>query len=317
VRDKLIWAFKIAIGVLCISLIGRKLGNSYSSENVGALLSIFAPQNLSLLLLSFVLLFVNWGLEVRKWSLITGETEKISFGKAWQSVWTGVCIGNLTPGRLGEFAGRILFFSPAVRARIATSHFVCGITQLVITVVIGCLGLVFFSSGLSQLTWFIALTTEMILLAALTIVLLRLNPVVNWIINRGWLKKFDFEGLSYTRPLLLKLIGLSLVRYLVFSFQFFLLLRACGIEGDIIHLGAAISIMYLLLSTIPMISMVEVAVRAYVAVLLFGMFHPNDWQLTAASTLLWLINIVVPSLIGYIFILKNNFTFSAKKNGMA
>lgn len=247
--------------------------------------------------------------------IITAPTEKISFANAWQSVWTGVCIGNLTPGRLGEFAGRILFFSPEVRAKIATSHFVCGITQLITTMVMGCLGLAFYSDLLSSGTWGISLAIEFVLLIILAVVLVRINHVVTWLLNLTALKRFNFEGLSYSRAMLLKLLGWSVIRYVVFSFQFFLILRACGIEGSLQSLAPAIAVMYLLLSTIPMISMIEVGVRAYVAMQLFGSNGENDWQLTAASTLLWFINIALPSLIGYVFILKNNFSFG--KNGMA
>lgn len=309
-RKIVILTIKIVIGLACLWLIGNRLYYSYSESNIYALKQIFSWPNSTLLILALVFMPLNWSLEVKKWVLITAPTEKISFGKGWQSVWTGVCIGNLTPGRLGEFAGRILYFSPDVRAKMATSHFICGIAQLVVTIALGCSGLVFYSSGLNDTAWFVALSVELLLLVALVLVLLRINRVVSWLLNLSALKRFSFEGLSYPAPMIRKLLALSLVRYLVFSFQFLLILRACGVQGDIVKLLAAISIMYLLLSTIPMISMIEVAIRAYVAVILFGSFNPNDWVLTAASTLLWFINIALPSLIGYIFILQNNFSFS-------
>lgn len=311
-RKFVILAVKVIIGVGCAWLIGNRLYASYSEANISALKEIFSLENAMLLAGALALMPVNWSIEVQKWALITAPTEKISFGRAWQSVWTGVCIGNLTPGRLGEFAGRILYFSPGVRARMTTSHFICGITQLVVTIVAGCTGLLFYASGLDKTTWGVALGIELLLLMALVLVLVRVNRVVAWLLKAPALKRFSFAGLSYTKQMIGKLLGFSLVRYIVFSLQFFLILKACGIEGDLVKLLAAISIMYLLLSTIPMISVIEVAVRAYVAVLLFGSFNANDWVLSAASTLLWLINIVLPSLIGYIFILQNNFTLSAK-----
>ena len=307
-RKTIVLTIKAVIGVACLWLIGSRLYSSYSPENISALKAIFNSSGLLLLSASCLLLTANWGIEVKKWTLITAPIEKISFANAWQSVWAGVCIGNLTPGRLGEFAGRILFFSPGVRAKIATSHFVSGITQLVVTIVLGCAGLIFYAKGLTKGTYMVTLTLELLLLFFLCLVLFRINKVITWLINVSRLKKFNFEGLSYPNSLLLKLTGLSLLRYLVFSLQFLLILKACGVHGDFDKLAAVISIMYLVLSTIPMISVIEVAIRAYVAVILFGSFNPNDWQLTAASTLLWFINIALPSLIGYVFILKNNFT---------
>lgn len=309
-------SIKIVIGIACFGLIGQRLYSSYSPESFRALAQILAPSHLLMLLSASALMTLNWGIEVKKWTIITFPIEQISFGKAWQSVWTGVCIGNLTPGRLGEFAGRILYYAPANRAKVATSHFVCGITQMVVTIVFGCIGLLFYSGGLNKTTFAVTLSLEFVLLVLLIVVLMRVNRVVTWILNLSALKKYDLEGLSYNRGMLVKLVAWSVLRYFIFSLQFFLILRACGINGDAGRMVGAISIMYLVLSSVPMISVIEVGVRAYVAVILFGMLGGNDWQLTVASTLLWFINIALPSGIGYFFILKNNFSLSSAKNGV-
>ncbi|MGZ3861801.1 MAG: lysylphosphatidylglycerol synthase transmembrane domain-containing protein [Bacteroidia bacterium] len=307
---------KILIGVLCILLIAQRLYGSYSPENLRSVKAIFSEQNYLLLIVTCLLMTVNWGIEVWKWKIITAPIEEISFFNAWQSVWTGVCIGNLTPGRLGEFAGRIMFYEPENRAKIATSHFVSGITQLVITIVMGCLGLLVFSNVVNAGFFIVTLTGEIILLVILTWALLNLSKLISKIVKLSFLQKFDFAGLSFSKNILGKLLLLSVIRYFVFSFQFFLLLRCCNISGSFFEISAAIAIMYLLLSTIPMISFAEIGVRAYVAVLLFKSFEVNEWQLSVIATLLWFINIAVPSLIGYVFILKNNFSFTKRKNAV-
>jgi hypothetical protein len=313
---KILFRFaKILIGILCFTLIAQRLYISYSPQNLASVKEIFS--HFALLSFTFLLLFLNWGIEVQKWKMITSPIEKISFGKAWQSVWTGVCIGNLTPGRVGEFAGRMLFFSVPNRAKIATTHFICGITQLVITVVAGCTGMLLLSKTLDQGFFFITLGGEIFLLLLLLIGLYRINNVLNWLLRNTFLRKFNFEGLSYERSLLVKLLLLSVIRYFIFSFQFYLLLLCCGISGDVLKVCAAISITYLLLSTIPMISFIEVGVRAYVTVLLFSSFGINEWQLSTVSTLLWFINLAVPSVVGYVFILWNNFSFNREKNELA
>ena len=182
-RKTIVLALKVFIGLACFWLIAQRLYTSYSPENLNTLRDIFSYDNLLLLSIAFFLLFVNWGIEVKKWSIITHPVEKISFFNAWQSVWTGVCIGNLTPGRLGEFAGRILFFSAGNRARIATSHFVCGITQMLVTIIFGCTGLLFYSSGLNKGTYFVTMGLELALLVALSLILLRVNKVVAWLLQ--------------------------------------------------------------------------------------------------------------------------------------
>lgn len=301
---------KVFIGLACLGLISYRLYQSYSAENINSVKEIFTFYNVLLILLASLLLFFNWGIEVFKWKLFTKSIEKISFLKAWQSVWMGVCIGNLTPGRLGEFAGRVLFFKPEYRAKITTLHFVSGITQLVVTIVMGCVGLLCFSTRMDKSYFIIILLTEFFLLLTFSVLLWRINKVVIWLQRRAILKKYNFTDLQIERNVLLKMLLLSEIRYLVFFVQFYLLLVACGVQGNVYHIMGAIAVTYLLLSTIPMISFIEVAIRAFVVVLLFGGLGSNDWKLSVAATLLWLINIVFPSLAGYVFLVKNKFTFS-------
>ena len=297
-----------------MALIGQRLYQSYSAENLNSVKEIFTFYNSFLILLTVLLLFLNWGIEVFKWQLFTKSIERISFSKAWKSVWMGVCIGNLTPGRLGEFAGRVLFFKPEHRAKATTLHFVSGIVQLVVTIIMGCVGLLCFSGMIDAKYFNPILIAEGVLLILFIILLWRVNKVIVWLRNTNFLKKYDFSHLEIERIILLKMLFLSTIRYLVFSIQFYLLLAACGVQGNIYHIAGAITITYLLLSTIPMISFIEVAIRAFVVVLLFGGLGSNDWKLSIAATLLWLINIVIPSVFGYVFLVRNKFTFGKNNN---
>jgi hypothetical protein len=304
---------KALIGVACLVLIVQRLYQSYSAENLNSVKEIFTLYNSFLIALAILLLFFNWGIEVYKWQLFTKTVERISFGKAWQSVWMGVCIGNLTPGRLGEFAGRVLFFKPEHRAKATTLHFVSGIVQLVVTIVMGCAGLLCFSNMIDAAYFYPILIAEGVLLLAFMVLLWRVNHVIVWLKKANFLKNFDFTHLEIKRTVLLKMLLLSTIRYIVFSVQFYLLLIACGVQGNLYHIAGAITITYLLLSTIPMISFIEVAIRAFVVVLLFGGLGSNDWKLSVAATLLWLINIVIPSIAGYVFLVKNKFNFGKNK----
>ncbi len=297
----------------CLALIGQRLYQSYSAENLNSVKEIFTFYNSFLILLTILLLFLNWGIEVFKWQLFTKSIERISFAKAWKSVWMGVCIGNLTPGRLGEFAGRVLFFKPEHRAKATTLHFVSGIVQLVVTIVMGCVGLLCFSGMIDAKYFNPILIAEGVLLILFIVLLWRINKVIAWLKATNFLKKYDFSHLEIERIMLLKMLFLSTIRYLVFALQFYLLLAACGVQGNVYHIAGAITITYLLLSTIPMISFIEVAIRAFVVVLLFGGLGSNDWKLSIAATLLWLINIVIPSVFGYVFLVRNKFTFGKNK----
>lgn len=49
-----------------------------------------------------------------------------------------------------------------------------------------------------------------------------------------------------------------------------------------------------------MISIIEVAVRSLIAIMVFQNTNTNDVQLTIITTLIWLINLVIPSIIGFV-----------------
>ena len=66
----------------------QRLYQSYSTENMTSIATIFNQHNTILILFAGVLMFLNWGIEVYKWGLITQVTEVISNRKLWQSVWT-------------------------------------------------------------------------------------------------------------------------------------------------------------------------------------------------------------------------------------
>jgi hypothetical protein len=76
-----------------------------------------------------------------------------------------------------------------------------------------------------------------------------------------------------------------------------------------------IGIIYLMMTVIPTIAMTELGVRGSVSVYVFGYYFErlNLWNgnlqqsVIAASSLLWIINLGIPALIGAFFVFKLRF----------
>ena len=315
-RKALIFLIKLLIGFACFGFIYYKLKDQFTDENLVQLKATFNNfKNVILLLIAFVLLFANWGIECYKWQIITSPIERKSYLVACKSVLTGIFIGNLTPGRIGEFAGRILFFKPEHRGKIGITHFVCGLSQLFITVFVGIPALVFIAikeSGDGGIL-FPLLAICSFLLLGLIFLVININAVYKWVSTRKVMARFNLGVVTYDGRLLWRLILYSLLRYFVFSLQYYLLLYAVGVDSDGLRVICSIAVSFMLMSSIPMISFIEVAVRAAIAIMLFGKFQQNSLQLISASTLLWLINIVLPSVVGYVITVKEKFEFSSLK----
>ncbi|MCD6067037.1 MAG: hypothetical protein K0S33_1863 [Bacteroidetes bacterium] len=306
-KKQVLLLFKILLGVACFVFLWLKLHNQFSDEKIGNLKNTLQdPGALWLLLLAVVLVIPNWLIESYKWKRITESIERISFGNALKGVLAGLCIGNLTPGRFGEFAGRILYFSPDNRSKASVTHFVCGATQLFITLVFGVISGVFWllRSGDWNSFYVIILVICIVLLAALFFILLNIESAYKKVARFSFLQRFKLGAVSYPRPVLLELTGWSALRYLVFSTQYILLLKSCGAYASYTELFVPVSISFMLMSAIPMISFIEVAIRASIAVILFSTFNSNELLLVTASTLLWCINLVLPSIAGYFIILS-------------
>src|SRR5690606_7541355 len=77
---------------------------------------------------------------------LSRRIEKISFWKAFQSVFCGLTWAIFTPNRLGEYGGRVLFLKPENRAKGAVAMGVGLFAQLVLTSVAGSLSIAWFVS---------------------------------------------------------------------------------------------------------------------------------------------------------------------------
>src|SRR5688572_15775179 len=174
-------------------------------------------------------MFLNWGLEAKKWQLLISPLEKFSFLKAYKSVLAGCSITMLTPNRIGEYGGRIVYVQQQYRLRAITLTILGSISQFLVTIVMGTLGII-------VLKYFSGIQTEAVaaipayfsntllaasLLASFFIGLFYLR--IGWLIQMmeavTWLSK----PLKYIRLLeqfsskqLLRILILSFLRYGVF-----------------------------------------------------------------------------------------------------
>lgn len=95
-----------------------------------------------------------------------------------------------------------------------------------------------------------------------------------------------------------------MMRYLVFSFQFSFLLLIFEIDIELKLALGTIFTMYFLASIIPTIHLIDVAIKGSVALFLFGQLGVEDWKIAATISIMWTFNLVLPLLLGSVFVLK-------------
>ncbi len=262
-----------------------------------------------------VMLFLNWGLEALKWQLLLSPLEKISLLKSLKSVFTGCSITMVTPNRTGEFGGRILFVRPENRIKAISATIVGSISQLTITIIFGVIAIIILKNEtanyklIKDLPW---IFNQYVLLFSSTIGLLlllfffRLNILVNYLSGVSFLKKIS-QHISFlkffNRKILLRILLYSLLRYLVFILQYIFLLHVLQVEIDGMLCFGLLAVFYLVMAILPTIGFTELPVRATTSVLILGLFSENVLGIQTAALGIWLINLVIPSIIGGFYFL--------------
>ena len=97
---------------------------------------------------------------------------------------------------------------------------------------------------------------------------------------------------------------ISILRYVVFSTQFALLIKMLIPELSFLEVFVGISLMYLFTTLIPTSVLGEVGIRGSVAIAIFQFYTAEVSIIFQISIVIWFINIVVPTLAGALVLLS-------------
>lgn len=275
------------------------------------------------ILIAIGLISLNWGLEARKWQKLAAKVEPLTFWRAYRAVLVGICLGFITPNRMGDYAGRIMELQSRQRLEAFGAIFLGRFCQLGITVVAGSVGIIYFLTRFVNLAfgvWVGMVITLVFINAVVFLLLLQPRVLVAAAaaipgLNR-WLKYVAIMG-TYSVAEVRTLLWLSLARYGVFLGQFVLLLMAFGVRVPWWQMALGVSGTFLLKSVVPSVSaLADLGMRELSAVYFFSLLGQSSLLVMSASLSLWLINIAIPSLVGLIFIwgLKRKMKGKLKKN---
>jgi uncharacterized membrane protein YbhN (UPF0104 family) len=265
------------------------------------------------LILVFVLMFVNWSLEAMKWKLSVQHVQPVSFLRSLKAILSGVSFSVTTPNRMGEYFGRVLYMKEGNRLKVVSLTILSSLSQLIITMVFGLLGLFILKpdiikAGLSGWpTWInLVLGGGVIGLVFLTVFYFRIGWLVKWIDKIPGIKKYiwlinELENADAT--LQMRLLSISLVRYIVFAVQYFLLFRFFEVDVSWWQGFWATALVFFIMAITPTVALFEVALKTYFTEQIFTIFTVNVVGIVSVTTTIWFINLVIPAGIGSLLIL--------------
>ena len=299
---------KISIVVAAFYFIYLKLMKN-SDLNYSSFSELLAKNTIFSLKNGVILIFLsffNWFLEIVKWQQLVTPIKNIGFKNALEQTLGALTASLFTPNRIGEYGAKAMYYTKDYRKRILLINLIGNLLQMGITVLFGCIGIYFFIKEFQ-----VVLNVSNVL-KILIIGLIVVSILIFFIRKtKVTIKGFSFEKISafiknYPMKIMAYGVVLSLLRYLIFSFQFYFLLLLFGIEITYLHAIMVIASMYLLASIIPSIFIFDVVVKGSVAVYLFGFMGVNAVTILSIVTLMWLFNFVIPSVFGSYFVLKFN-----------
>lgn len=252
------------------------------------------------------LMLLNWGLEAWKWHGLMRPVQRIGYGRAFAATVAGTAIGLITPNRVGEFAGRVLFLEPGHRIQGGFATLLGSIAQFVVTLLVG--GLVLGMGLWTPLepgpvhVW--RVVPWCALLIGLAAVFLYFSPkaFARLLPAIPGLRRYERQAHvleTFTTAQLVRVFLLSLARYAVFTAQFCIVLAVLAQVSPQAGLRA-VPVVFLLTTLVPTMALTELGVRGSVALALI----PGDAAGVLASTvLIWTINLAVPALLGAVLLL--------------
>ena len=246
---------------------------------------------------ALLLAFVNQFLEYRKWKSTLTFLEEST--QTVQSYLAGVLTGFLTPSLLGNFIGRMYYYPRKKRTQIIVLTLLGNGAQFLASISFGLIALALLGQEQLHIPRFNSgIAFGVIALMLLVYFLFDKSPIP----IQKWKTKI-IPLLVGTQKLRLKILLLSLLRYLVFSLQYSLLFHAFGIPFSL-DLVLWVWQIYFWSTLAPSLWLGKLFIRESIAlwILLPIIGHPEIILLSSVS--LWIINHGLTALIALPFFKK-------------
>jgi uncharacterized membrane protein YbhN (UPF0104 family) len=273
----------------------------------------FQSYKIIYLVLAVLLIPANWGLEAWKWMISVRTFYPVKFLQAFKAVLSGVSFSVTMPNRVGEYFGRIMYLPEGNRLKTISVTLVGSFAQLLITIIVGTVGLLILKSSLvTQFPplkiWYQFIFYGLVVLVFI-LLLIYFNVAGTVSLFNRWIKSRRYiylvEALQkFHTTLLVQVLLLSFLRYLIFIIQYVLVFYLFEVNVATDTIATVMSVVFLAMAVIPSIALVEVWLRGEISIKLMGLFSTNTLGIGFTSVTVWFINLILPAIAGSLLILS-------------
>lgn len=329
IRKTFNYLIQAVIILVTYGFIYRQVFLERKLQDIAGFLSRMMEQQLAWVMISLIimLMLINWGMETIKWRLLIAKIEELSFFRAFKAVMTGVSVSIFTPNRTGDYLGRVFILQKANHVEGILITLIGSLAQILVTICAGLFCLISFIDQYLHLSHLLHdyLLIGMIFMVPCFVFLLILlyfkigliSAIVSRFFPAKWDRLKDYSRIFgiYSGMELLGVLLLSLLRYVIFSTQFYILLRIFGVELPLSQGLILIPVIYLILTLVPSIALIDLGIRGTVSIFIIGMYFKQsgltspdtELAILASSTVLWLVNLIIPAILGTFFVFNLKF----------
>ena len=261
---------------------------------------VFSVEHVGILLLLTIL---NWMFEIRKWQVLSSYIRTNSLGASIRESLASFTAAIFTPSRIGEYGAKALYYPRGDRKKIIFLNFLGNSFQLLVSLVLGFIGLVYFLYHMPlPLGWYYLIGVALILVSPF--VLYRFLRKKTWKIQGYSLQSLSRALQNLPQQIKWQALLFAGLRYLVFTHQFYYFLLIFGIQAPYLLLMAAIASMFFLSSIIPTLIIFDAIIKGGFGVWIFSFLGIDKMVVLVVVLAVWLLNFGLPALIGSYFVLK-------------
>jgi uncharacterized protein (TIRG00374 family) len=309
-KKKIIFLFKVLIasGLLfyIVELVDlRKIKYSIETANIYLVIS------------AFLLGAINIFFQFAKWRVICRSLLQINKNKlVLRSLFYGFAAGIASPMRIGEHFIRAIPFKNKSIVDVTIASFIDKLFPLTIAAFIGSVSSIIYIHTFYDVTLFVTLLLFLVLLLLsiiLLVIIKRKNFWNNFIFQKikNWKILYKFISKIEIVSELKKFNGgkiflYSLFFYSTYIFQFVLLVGAFSLKFELLNYIWFATLIMFAKSIIPSFTFGELGIREGAAIFFAGAFNISQAAGFSAAFLLFIINLVLPSLVGALLLIRKS-----------
>jgi hypothetical protein len=278
----------------------------FTFKDYSTFIATFKTASNWLCIIAILLLMpINVLLEACKWRMLLRNIEPMSLWGAQRQVYYGFVGAFITPYHAGDYPTRAILLKDKSNWSAAVGLGLVGSVALMIVELMFGIPATWLFMNYEQ-----SIPSQYFALAFVVIILLLsfLPHLVRYLSQHEWKNKqmsqlsVALSHVSYT--VFMKSIGWSMLRYAIWGLQLALALHFCGVNMTALEYLISIPFYYMVVSFFPSLPALNVAIRGSWLLFIFTPFTLNTAGITLAIILIWLINTVLPMIIGSILFKK-------------